>query len=351
MTRPLVLVTGGAGFLGSQLCRFLLALGFAVRSLDCARPRSAEPASIEFIRGDIRDVAVVAAAMRGVGYVVHAAAAAATQPDDVICSTGVMGTWNVLQMAARERVARVVFLSSSAVYGAQEHHLMHEMDELHGCDPYAASKIEAENLCHGARLGGLCVSILRCTDIIGPGRAGILGQLFDRAARGQHFPMLGSGRQACQVLDVEDVCDAIYLCLVMRAGLVNDTFNLGAADYTAVRDSFQAVLDSAGFGKRVIGLPEVPAAAVLALLESLGLGTSCPWSRVTVGAENSLSVRHIQNKLAFRPRFSARAALVRHYSNYLTKVSHHDFTETQASPAVRRHPLRWLGACVELVDR
>ena len=70
--------------------------------------------------------------------------------------------------------------------------------------------------------------------------------LFDRAARGQHFPMLGSGRQACQVLDVEDVCDAIYLCLVMRAGLVNDTFNLGAADYTAVRDSFQAVLDSDG---------------------------------------------------------------------------------------------------------
>lgn len=317
MTRPLVLVTGGAGFLGTQFCRFLLAQGFAVRSLDIASGRSAEHASVEYIRGDIRDAAVVAQAMRGVGYVVHAASATTTQPDDVIYSTGVMGTWNVLQAAARNRVARVVFLSSSAVYGAQEHHLMHEVDDLHGSGSCAESKIEAEYLCQRARLSGLCVSILRCADIVGPGRSGIFEQLFDLALRGRHFPVLGAGRQPCQVLDVEDVCDAVYLCLVMRAGLVNDTFNLGSSDFACLRESFQAVLDTAGHGKRVITLPQAPAIAVLSLLESLGLGSWCPWSRITVGADNSLSVRHIDNKLGFRPRHSARAALVRHYTGYL----------------------------------
>jgi nucleoside-diphosphate-sugar epimerase len=297
MTRPLVLVTGGAGFLGAQLCRFLLAQGFAVRSLDSAPGRSVEPAAVEFIRGDIRDAAVVAEAMRGVGYVVHAAAAAAAQPDDVIYSTSVMGTWNVLQMAARNRVARVVFLSSSAVYGTHEHHLMHEADVLNGCGSYAESKIEAEYLCQGARLGGVCVSILRCADIVGPDCGGIFAELFDRAARGRHFPLRGAGRQACQVLDVEDVCDAIYRCLVMRAGLVNDTFNLGSSDFATLRECLQGVLDRAGHGKRVIGWR--------------------PWGRVSVGADNSLSVRHIESKLDFRLRHAARAALVRQYTGYL----------------------------------
>jgi len=316
MTRPLALVTGGAGFLGSQLCRYLLAQGFAVRSLDIAVPGGAEHPSIEYIRGDVRDAAVVAAAMRDVGYVVHAASAATHAPDDVIYSTAVMGTWKVLQAAARNRAARVVFLSSSAVYGSQEHHLMHEFDDLHGCGPHAESKIEAEYLCQGARLGGLCVSILRCADIIGPGRGGIFEQLFNLARRGHHFPMLGSGRHPCQVLDVEDVCDAIYRCLVMRAGVVNDTFNLASHDFATARDSFQAVLDRAGHGKRVISLPDVPATALLTLLESLGLGSLCPWRRAAAGVDNCLSVRHIDSKLDFRPRHSACAALVRQYTGF-----------------------------------
>ena len=308
MTRPLVLITGGAGFLGTQLCRFLLAQGFAVRSVDIAPSRLAEQASFECIRGDIRDPVVVATAMRGVGYVVHAAAADRAQPGDVIYSTGVTGTWNVLQAAARSRVDRVVFLSSSAVYGAHEHHLMHEGDELLGKGPCAESKIEAESLCQGARLSGMCVPILRCADIVGPGSSGLYGQLFESAAAGRHFPIPGPGWRTCQVLDLDDVCDAVYQCLVIRAALVNDTFNLAARDFSTVRDCFQAVLDRAGHGRRLISLPRVLAAA-LAML-----GSSSP---VPVVADNALSVRHIDNKLDFRARHLSHAALLRHYTGYL----------------------------------
>ena len=314
MTRPLVLVTGGAGFLGVQLCRFLLTQGFAVRSLDSRAP---EAQAIDFVHGDIRDAAVVGQAMRGVGYVVHAASAAPTASADDIYSTGVLGTWNVLQAALVHRVSRMVFVSSSAVYGTHEHHLMYEADELHGCGAYAESKIEAEYLSQGARLTGMCVSVLRCADMIGPGRAGVFERLYHQASRGRHFPILGQGQQPCQVLDIEDVCEAIYLCLVMRASLANDTFNLGSADFASVRDTFQAVLDSAGYGKRVLSLPAAPAAAVLRLLDSMRLGSLCPWTADTVGVDSYLSVRHIDSKLEFRPRHSARAALVRNYTGYL----------------------------------
>jgi nucleoside-diphosphate-sugar epimerase len=109
--------------------------------------------------------------------------------------------------------------------------------------------------------------------------------------------MSGAGGQPCQVLDVEDVCDAIHRCLVMRAELANDTFNIGSSDFATVRECLQAVLDSAGYGKRVIGW--------------------CPWRRVAVGADNSLSVRHSETRLDFRPRHAARAALIRQYTGYL----------------------------------
>ena len=308
MTRPSVLVTGGAGFLGAQLCRFLSAQGFAVRSLDRAAPRSGEYGSIQFIRGDVRDPVAVADAMRGVGYVVHAAAADSTQSDDLIHSTGVTGTRTVLQTAIRNRVDRVVFLSSSAVYGAQEHHLMHEVDELRGSGPEAASKIEAEILCQDARLSGMCVPILRCADVVGPGCGGLYGQLFESAAAGRHFFIGTPGWRTCQVLDVDDLCAAVYQCLMLRAGLVNDTFNLAATtDYETVRDSFQAVLDQAGHGKRVISLLR-PLAVALQLLESR--------RPVPVGADNALSVRHIDKRLDFRARHLSRAALLRHYSAY-----------------------------------
>lgn len=273
MRRPSVLVTDGTGFPGAQLCRFLAAQGFAVRSLDS---------------GAVRDPSMVAAAMRGVGYVVHTAAA---------------DTRNVLQAAVRNRVDRVVFLSSSAVYGAHEHHLMHEADELRGSGPEAASRIEAEYLCQDARLGGLCVPILRCADIVGPGCGGLYGQLFEYAAAGRHFFISAPGWRTCQVLDLEDVCAAVYRCLTLRAALVNDTFNLGAADFSTVRDCFQAVLDQAGHGKRVISLPW-PLAAALRVLESR--------QPVPVVADNALSVRHIENKLDFRARHSSPATLLRH---------------------------------------
>ena len=319
MTRPLVLVTGGAGFIGTQLCRFLSAQGFAVRSLDSAASRPGEQASIQFIRGDVRDPTVVAEAMRGVSYIVHAASADSTQSDDVIYSTAAVGTRNVLQAAIRYRVDRVVYMSSSAVYGAHEHHLMHEVDELRGTGAEAESKIEAESLCQGARLSGMCVPILRCADIVGPGCGGLYGQLFEFAAAGRHFFIPAPGWRTCQVLDLDDVCAAIHQCLMMRAGLVNDTFNLGATDFSTVRDCFQAVLDHAGHGKRVISLPR-PLAAALQVFESR--------SPVPAVADNALSVRHIDNKLEFRARHLSRAALLRHYISYLRL---HE-------PAARRSP-------------
>ena len=344
MSRPLVLITGGAGFLGINLCRFLLARGYAVRSLDIAPFEYPERTSVDAILGDVRDLAAVTQAMQGVSGVVHAAAALPLSTPEEIHSTDVEGTQIVLEAAARANVARFVFISSTSVYGVPDHHPLYEDDPVKGVGPYGAAKIQAERLCEVQRARGACVSILRPKSFVGPERLGIFEMLYDFAFQGRNFPVLGSGNNLYQLLDVEDVCEAINLCLVMRQDLVNDTFNLGAKVFGTLRDSVQAVLDRAGHGKRVVGIPAAPAIAVLRVLERLHLSPIYQWIYDTAGRESYVSVRRIETKLGFTPRYSNRDALIRNYDWY---VKHRD--ETRGKTGVS-HRVPWKRGALTLAE-
>jgi nucleoside-diphosphate-sugar epimerase len=318
MSQPWVLITGGAGFLGINLCRFLLARGYAVRSLDIAPFDYPERGSVDAVLGDVRDPDAVARSMRGVSFVVHAAAALPLASAQEIHSTDVEGTRIVLEAAARAGVARFVFISSTSVYGVPDHHPLFEEDPVHGVGPYGEAKIQAEHLCEDARRRGQCVSILRPKSFVGPERLGVFEMLYDFAYQGRNFPVLGSGNNRYQLLDVEDVCEAIHRCLVMPEDRVNDTFNIGAIEFGTLRESFQAVLDRAGHGKRVIGIPAAPAIAILKILERLHLSPIYQWIYDTCGRESYVSVQRIERELDFRPRFSNRAALIRNYDWYVS---------------------------------
>lgn len=321
MTRPLVLITGGAGFLGINLCRYLLSRGYAVRSLDIAPFDYPERSVVDVISGDIREPVTVARAMQGVNFVVHAAAALPLSSAAEIESTDVRGTGIVLDLAAGAQVSRFVFTSSTSVYGVPDHHPLYETDPVRGVGPYGEAKIQAERLCLDQRARGRCVSILRPKSFVGPERLGVFELLYDFAYQGRHFPVLGSGNNLYQLLDVEDVCQAILLCLEKDRHLVNDTFNVGAQAFGTLRESFQAVLDRAGHGKRVVSIPEAPAIALLRVLEALHLSPIYQWIYDTCGRESYVSVQRIAGKLGFQARYSNRDALVRNYDWY---VSHRD---------------------------
>ena len=314
-------MTGGSGFLGINLCRYLLERGFAVRSLDTAPFDYPERDAVEAVLGDIRDRNTVDRAMRDVGVVVHAAAVLPLSSRADIFSTDVTGTGVVLDSAVQHGVARVIFTSSTAVYGIPEHHALREDDELQGVGPYGEAKIEAEKLCVAYRNRGRCVSILRPKSFVGPERLGVFELLYEWAYDGRHFPVLGSGNNRYQLLDVEDLCRAIYLCTTLDVERVNDTFNVGANEFGTMRENFQAVLDRAGHGKRVIGLPAQPAIWALRLLERLHVSPIYPWIYETAAQESSVSTQRIAEKLDFVPRYSNREALVRNFDWYVAHRS------------------------------
>ena len=111
------LITGGAGFLGINLCRYLLAREHDIVSLDIADFDYPEREKISVIKGDIRDRPTVDRTMDGVDFVVHAAAALPLYPADEIYSTDVDGTRNVIDAAFQRGVQRFIHISTTAVYG------------------------------------------------------------------------------------------------------------------------------------------------------------------------------------------------------------------------------------------
>jgi len=132
------LVTGGAGVLGVNLLRYLLAKGQKATSLDItAFPFEDLRGRVSVITGDVRDRQAVQAAMQGIDIVVHTAAALPLYKPEEIYSTQVEGTRNVLEVASANGVERVIHISSSAVYGIPDHHPLREDDERRGWAPTA----------------------------------------------------------------------------------------------------------------------------------------------------------------------------------------------------------------------
>ena len=315
---PKILITGGSGFLGINLVRHLLARGIAdIRSLDVAPFDYPERDRVDVVSGDIRDPKTVAAAMQGVTWVVHTAAALPLYSKQDIFSTDIEGTRNLLAAAKRAGVERFVHISSTAVYGIPDHHPLLETDALKGVGPYGIAKIAAEEECLKARAAGMCVPILRPKSFIGPERLGVFALFYDWAKDGHNFPMIGFGHNRYQLLDVEDLCEAIWLCLTLDKQKVSDVFNIGAREFATMREDYQAVLDEAGFGKRIVGFPARPAIWTLRLLEAMHLSPLYKWVYETACEDSFVGIEKAERVLGLKPRYSNRDALVRNYKWYL----------------------------------
>lgn len=251
-----IFITGGAGFLGINLVRYLLQRNHQVVTYDIAPFDYPERDQITEVIGDIRDKSALTQAMTGCDVVVHTAAALPLYSPNDIRTTDLDGTRNVLEAAQQCAIPRVIHISSTAVYGIPDHHPLYENDPLVGVGPYGEAKVAAERIGEQFRSQGMVVPILRPKSFVGPERLGVFALLYDWAKDGHGFPMIGSGKNRYQFLDVEDLCQAIYLCATLDDTIVNDTFNVGAKEFTTMREDYQAVLDIAGFGKQIVPLPQ-----------------------------------------------------------------------------------------------
>jgi UDP-glucuronate 4-epimerase len=272
-----VLITGGAGFIGSHLAARLLGAGTAVHVLDNFDPfydpalkrRNLEELRAEggsrftFAEGDIRDAAACRDAMRGCDAVVHLAALAGVRPsiEDPVryMDVNVTGTQVLLQQIGSPQV-RLLFGSSSSVYGGNEKVPFAETDPVdHPVSPYAASKKAGEVQCYAFHhLRGNAVTCLRFFTVYGPRqRPEMAIHKFTRGiVGGEAIPFFGDGQSRRDYTYVDDITQGIAAALRREAGY--EIFNLGGSATTSLQELVQGLETALGRPAKLQRLPDQP---------------------------------------------------------------------------------------------
>jgi UDP-glucose 4-epimerase len=217
-----ILITGGAGFLGSALAHRLVQKGHHVQVVDdlSAGDPARLPKEVHFTRGDVRDVPRLWTLLRGVECVYHLAArvfvAESVLYPREYNDVNVGGTVSIMEAMRDAGVMRVVFTSSGAVYGNQTHQPVHEDLEPDPDSPYAVSKLAAEHYVRTiGRLWGIETVILRVFNAYGPGqyapvyRAPVIPTLMKQALSSASLVIFGDGSQTRDFVYVDDVVDAL----------------------------------------------------------------------------------------------------------------------------------------------
>ncbi len=243
------LVTGGAGFIGSHLAERLVQEGIEVRVLDDfstgRRDNLAAIAScIELVEGDVRDYQVMCKSVRGVDIVFHQAAlcsvARSVEEPQNTNSVNIGGTLNVLLAARDERVKRVVYASSSSVYGNAPALPKHESQTPMPASPYAITKLTGELYCRTFyQLFGLQTFILRYFNVFGPRQvqdspyAAVIPVFISALLRGEPPVVYGDGNQSRDFNYVDNIVEANLLAMKAGAGF-GEAFNVACGQRTTV---------------------------------------------------------------------------------------------------------------------
>lgn len=239
-----LLITGGAGFIGANLVRVLLAEGYTVRILDnfsTGRRSYLEGLDVEIVEGDILDRDVVETAVRHMDGVVHLAAQISV-PESVIdpfldCQLNVLGTLNLLEASRQANVARFVFASSNATLGRQPPPASETQAPL-PISPYGASKLAGEGYClayHGT--WGLGTIGLRFANLYGPfctHTQGVIAQFFKNVVAKRPLTIHGDGQQTRDFIYVGDLCRAIKLAL--ESSISGELFQIATGIETSILD-------------------------------------------------------------------------------------------------------------------
>jgi len=247
-----VLVTGGAGFIGSHLVDKLVSGGFDVKVLDNLSTgslnnirRHLDSGKVEFIEGDVRDPVIVKKAVSGVSHVVHLAAIISvtfsTENPAVTYDVNTAGTLSLLQASALAGVKRFVFVSSCAVYGEPVFLPVTESHPANPISPYADSKLKAEQHCIDYHQKGALESVvLRFFNVYGARQglndySGVITKFINNIKGGQPLIIYGDGSQTRDFVNVSDVVDAIAASM-NSSKATGEIIHVGTGKQTSINE-------------------------------------------------------------------------------------------------------------------
>lgn len=346
-----ILITGGAGFLGLHLALYLAKKQCTVILLDVGGFDKREyPKNCRFVKADIRNKKRVNRLTHNIDVVIHAAAALPLWKEEEIFDINICGTRSVLNAAYENKVKRFVFISSTAVYGVPKKHPVYETDPLIGVGAYGQSKIDAEAICGEYRTKGMIVSVVRPKTFVGTHRLGVFEILFDWIKDGKKIPLIGDGNNHYQLLDVDDLVEAVYRLITLKdEKKANDTFNIGAKKFGTVKQDLGSLFDYAyhtsdarsynrlyGRKSKIVSTPAFIVKKALWVFEKLKLSPLYQWVYDTADRDSYVSIKRLEKTLHWSPRYSNAQALIKSYRWY-----EDHYREIKSRPAGITHTVGW----------
>jgi nucleoside-diphosphate-sugar epimerase len=260
-------------------------------------------------------------------------------------SVNIGGTENLLQAAKAARVRKVIYVSSSAVFGAPKSNPVTEDTQPAPGEAYGQAKFAAEMICRTYATGGLDVTIIRPRTIMGHGRLGIFQILFEWIREGHNVPVLGRGDNVYQFVHADDLAEA---CILAAARPGATVYHCGAAKFGTMRETLEALCAHAKSGSGVRSVPLLPAVLFMKFTSALGLSPLGPYHALMYGRSLWFDITKAQHELGWQPRFSNADMFTQSYDWYLANrervlttsgASHHRSAVKQGVLALAKHIL------------
>lgn len=328
------LITGGSGYFGSLLLRKLLSKGHDCRVFDIIDADD-RPSDVEFVQGDIRDPEAIERATRNVDCIYHNVAQVPVAKDrNLFDSVNVLGTEILMKAALKNNVRKVVYTSSSAIFGVPDKNPVTEETKPCPQESYGKAKLKGEEICLSFVPLGVNVSIIRPRTILGHGRLGIFQILFDWIRNGHAVPVLGKGSNVFQFVHADDLAEA---CILAAAREGSSIYNCGTDRYSTMREALEHLCQYANTGAYVRNVAAAPAIWGLKMANALGISPLGPYHALMYGQSMYFDISKAQRELNWRPKFSNDEMFRDSYDWYI-KNCDHVFKTTGASH--HRSPLK-----------
>jgi nucleoside-diphosphate-sugar epimerase len=311
----MMVVIGGSGFFGSHLSEKLCDID-KVRILDIAPPPKELLKRVDFIKGDVRNASTVYDACKGADVVYNVVALVPlSRAGKLFREVNVNGVRNVLEASLKNHVNKVVHISTSAIFGVPKKVPIDEKNgELNPMGEYGRTKLEGEMLCQKYMKRGLKITILRPRAIIGPGRLGVFGILYDWIMKGKNIYIIGPGNNRYQMLSTDDLVEACILAIDKGS---NEVFHLGSDKYSTVREELEELVAYAKTGSKVISLNPALIIPILKVLDFLNLSPLVDWHYLGGGKDFIFDTTKAKKILGWTPKYGDTEMLIAGYNWYL----------------------------------
>lgn len=315
-----VLITGGAGFIGSHLSKYLLwKTDFDIVIFDqLEEPPNGSSDRVTYRRGNVASEKEVNDLFENEGPFLTVYHLAASMPDksvsdEVLWETNVKGTENIATHALRNNARSFIFTSSNVTYGIPRALPTTEATPTCPLEIYGKSKVEAEKILATYK-EDMHIQIFRCPVVTGTGRLGLQAILFEFISENKNVYVLGDGSNRYQFADVEDVCDALEKAS-HTGGF--DIYNIGSDEVLSLKELYQRVIDFSGSTSKIISIPRIPALGILSALNRLNISPLGVYQYTMIGRSLYTDTTKIKSKLNWKPKKTNADTFIENYTWYL----------------------------------